>query len=105
MARAASIRRVGSANPRTVLGKSQEQLWTTNAKDAEPCYGAGFIVASEIGIDGLHALCIRARDEGVEQVPLDWFFAASGLSDTDMRKWPIRGKGPLPSAYFEREPE
>ncbi len=43
----------------------------------------GFVVVSRIlergGIEGLHALCVRARDEGLEIVPFPWLAAAAGL--------------------------
>jgi hypothetical protein len=49
----------------------------------ESFYGIAWLIvkrASErIGLEGLHTLCLRARDTGLELVPVGWLEDASGL--------------------------
>jgi hypothetical protein len=53
-------------------------------------YGLAFLlierVCAERGLDGLHALCERARAEGYEHVPRPWLLGAAGLDD-DQNAW------------------
>ncbi len=53
-------------------------------------YGLGYLVVSRIleleGVEALHALCVRAADEGREQVPGAWMLEASRLG-TDAAVW------------------
>jgi hypothetical protein len=47
----------------------------------------GYLVVSRIGIDSLHGLCLRAREQGLSKVPPDWLFLAAGLHDADHAQW------------------
>ena len=46
-------------------------------------YGVGFVFAERIverhGVQGLHALCLAAREDGLRRIPLEWIAAASGI--------------------------
>lgn len=47
----------------------------------------GYLVVARIGIDDLHALCLRARIQGLHQVPSAWIFGAAGLDPHDHGSW------------------
>jgi hypothetical protein len=53
-------------------------------------YGVGYLVVSrlieEIGVDGLHALCLRATEDGLAHVPSAWLMEAARL-DSSPRAW------------------
>lgn len=58
---------------------------TTVASEVKKaCYGLGFLVVERIldrhGIDGLHALCKRARDEERARIPEQWLLEAAELT-------------------------
>ena len=42
-------------------------------------YGLGLVIARRIGLAGLVALSERARDEGLDTVPVDWIREAAGI--------------------------
>jgi hypothetical protein len=50
-------------------------------------YGIGYLVVSRcvesIGIEGLHELCVRAEQEGLDQVPASWMLEPAGLTGDD----------------------
>ncbi len=58
--------------------------------DESALYGYGLLVADRIvrhlGLDGLHALCLRAAEAGHEVVPTPWLLAAAGL-DEEPASW------------------
>ena len=53
--------------------------------DVSHIYGVGFLITEllveRVGIEGLHALCVEAGEEGLEQVPPDRILAAAGIED------------------------
>lgn len=53
-------------------------------------YGMAYLLMSRLierrGIEGLHALCVRASDEGFDRIPRPWLLEASELSD-DRDAW------------------
>lgn len=53
-------------------------------------YGVGYLVIStlidEIGVDGLHDLCVEAAEQGLSHVPSAWLLEAARL-DTNPRTW------------------
>jgi len=55
-------------------------------------YGLAFflidrIASRESGLASLHELCIRAKSEGLPQVPTDWLLEAAGLEGLDPSQW------------------
>ena len=49
-------------------------------------YGLAFLVADRIGLQELHALCGRARAEGLSRLPRGWLLDAAAL-DEDPETW------------------
>ena len=53
-------------------------------------YGLGYLLVSRIverhGVIGLHDLCVRATDQGLDQVPASWLMEYAGLDD-DPEPW------------------
>jgi len=47
----------------------------------------GFVVAIELGIEELRRLCVRARAEGLDQVPPDWILAEMPCPVEDSERW------------------
>lgn len=46
-----------------------------------------YVLVRRIGIDALHALCVRAGREGRSRVPASWILASAGLDDGDADGW------------------
>ena len=61
-----------------------------DTEDEDALYGYGLLVVERaierIGIEGLNALCLEARDAGSDVVPPDWLLWAAGL-DTEPGTW------------------
>jgi hypothetical protein len=36
-------------------------------------YAVGYEIVERLGIEGVRALCVKAREQGLELVPMDWF--------------------------------
>jgi hypothetical protein len=47
----------------------------------------GYLVVARIGVDQLHALCLRARMQRLPLVPPAWIFAAARLDPRDHAAW------------------
>lgn len=80
---------VGELDPATALENraaaprgSIFQPYRVSVSDSR-LYGLGYLVVARIaerrGLLGLRRLCLRARDEGLEQVPASWLLAAAEL--------------------------
>ncbi len=79
---------------REALALDANGMWTIeDAGSQRVLYGLGYLLASRIGVDGLYALCQRARAEGLERVPAEWLFEAAELDLEDPLLWKpaIRG--------------
>lgn len=54
-------------------------------------YGLSYVLVERIversGFEGLHALCLRAEAEGLEEVPGDWLLDAADLHLAGRREW------------------
>jgi len=55
-------------------------------------YGLAFFLIDRIathdsGLGSLHALCVRARSEGLPEVPTEWLLEAAGLEGLDALQW------------------
>lgn len=68
-------------------GLSSTKMHST---DKKAYYGLSYVVVDRIvsrrGIAGLHALCLRARELSLEEVPTSWLVEAAGL-DEDPESW------------------
>ncbi len=63
-------------------------MWTIeDAGSQRVLYGLGYLLASRIGIERLHELCVKAREEGHGRVPADWLYAEAGLDPEEPRRW------------------
>ena len=63
-------------------------MWTIDdAGSQRVLYGLGYLLASRIGIEGLHELCLRARAEGFERIPAEWLFEQAELDPDEPRRW------------------
>jgi hypothetical protein len=62
-------------------------------------YAVGIEIVQRIGVDGLHAMCERAAQEGLERVPIAWL----DVLPPDPNGWKVRFKL-APSASTEQEP-
>jgi len=60
-----------------------------DASESTILYAVGFLLASRIGIPGLHLLCERAAEEGLSRVPADWIFKAARLDPDDREAWVV----------------
>ncbi len=64
------------ATPRTGLHQRYPEI-------PEAFYGLAWLMTSRIverhGLEGLHELCVRATDEGLELVPVDWLARAAEM--------------------------
>jgi hypothetical protein len=62
-----------------------------SASTKKALYGIAFLlvdrITERVGLEGLHDLCRRARELGLDEVPAEWFLAAAGLEDADERAW------------------
>jgi hypothetical protein len=47
----------------------------------------GFLLASKIGVERLHEVCLRAKQEGRDRIPPDWILDAAGLLNADLATW------------------
>jgi hypothetical protein len=45
------------------------------------------IAAKNSGLESLHELCLRAKDEGLEEVPADWILEIAGLEGDTSSEW------------------
>ncbi len=50
----------------------------------------GFTAASAIGVDGLRALCVRAKKEDLDKVPAEWIFDAMPAKISESDTWKAR---------------
>jgi hypothetical protein len=50
-------------------------------------YSLGYVIARAIGVEGLHALCERARAAGHARVPPEWLAEAAALGALDASTW------------------
>lgn len=61
-----------------------------DTEDEDALYGYGLLIVERavqrVGLDGLHALCLRAREEHEDVVPGEWLLWAAGL-DADPDTW------------------
>lgn len=66
-------------------------------------YGLSFVLVERIearhGFEGLHQLCLRAREEGYERVPREWLLEAAGLESARLEEW----RSAIHGAIGERE--
>ena len=68
-------------------------LSTTRMEPArkKALYGLAFLVVERavqrVGLDGLHALCERARAEGLAELPEAWLLEAAALPAGDVESW------------------
>jgi hypothetical protein len=84
----------GAAAPLDPLDVFRSSAGLSSAKLSphlkQALYGLAGMVVQRIvdrhGIEGLHALCLRARSEAQRHVPTDWILEAAGL-DRDPEHW------------------
>ncbi len=73
----------GEARVDELLGLSRRELRKEWRELPEPFYGLAYLIVSRIvereGLDGLHALCVEAEEEGLEVVPTERILAAADL--------------------------
>ena len=59
--------------------------------DKKALYGLSYLVVHRIvqrsGYRGLHALCLRADREGLQEVPGEWLLTAAGMPTADLGGW------------------
>jgi hypothetical protein len=66
----------------TLTGTNSEYLtWSSRTLAAD--YGLGWMIAKQIGWEGLKELVQRAKDEGRQEVPLEWTLKAADISPPD----------------------
>lgn len=57
-------------------------------------YGVGLALTDTIvrreGLEGLHALCLRAQREGHRRIPVEWILAAAGATTPEGRRLALR---------------
>lgn len=75
------------SSPTELLALPGRGLHLGGARVDEPfLYAVGMVVVERVlerhGLEHLHALCERARREGLEQVPPAWLLEAAGLDET-----------------------
>lgn len=73
------------------LSRPGDGVLLHHEREGDPqLYGCGWLVAeravARVGVDGLHALCLRATREGRGVVPLEWLLEAGGLK-RDSASW------------------
>jgi len=68
---------------RTLLATPRSELHQRWSDIPESFYGVSWLIVSRaverVGLEGLHALCTRARAEGLALVPLEWIETAADL--------------------------
>lgn len=65
-----------------VIPRDEEALNERGFADA-----VAYVLVRRIGVDALHALCMRARSENRTRVPASWILASAGLEDRDASGW------------------
>lgn len=65
-----------------LLPRDEETLNERGFADA-----IAYVLVRRIGVESLHALCVRAAREGRSRVPPSWILASAGLEDGDARGW------------------
>lgn len=54
-------------------------------------YGLSYLIVERVierrGLDGLHGLCLRARQEGRTEIPAEWLLNAAGLDGVGPHGW------------------
>ncbi len=62
-----------------------------SANDKKALYGLSLLlverIASRVGIEGLHGLCLRAEREDLDKVPREWLLEAADLDCSDPQAW------------------
>lgn len=71
-----------------------DELYPAGRSTKLRLYGVGLALVDTIvqrsGIDGLHDLCLRAEDAGLDRVPTDWILSAAGATTPEGRRAALR---------------
>lgn len=77
------------SDPTISLAMSRDEVGHSHGRDPHGTLAnSGYFITERIGIEGLRALCIRARHEGHRLIPVDWILKAADLPNSDVRQWP-----------------
>lgn len=73
---------------REMLALHRDALRTVrDPEDYAVMFGYGYLLVARIGVERLHALCLRAHAGGHRLVPADWVLEAAGLAADDLEAW------------------
>ncbi len=73
---------------RETLAVHRDALKTVqNPEDYAAMFCYGYLLVARIGVERLHALCVRARNAKRRIVPADWLLDAAGLRVDDKEAW------------------